>query len=133
MEMAATSSIAAWKAASFVFDGLLKPVVFLTNFSEAARTSSSVTGGSKLKRVLMFRHMGKTSVLRDQGAVTVGNPAPQTGWVTAIFSKPATGVRVRYTACFTGGKERDASWLARVSQTSVTQMVISSTASLETT
>jgi hypothetical protein len=28
-----------------------------TNCSEAAFTSSGVTGGSKLKRVLMFRHM----------------------------------------------------------------------------
>jgi len=31
-----------------VFDGLLKPVIFRTNCSEAARTSSGVTGGSKL-------------------------------------------------------------------------------------
>jgi hypothetical protein len=56
-EIAAISSTAAWNAASFAFDGLLKPLIFLTNCSEAARTSSGVTGGSKLKRVLIFRHM----------------------------------------------------------------------------
>src|SRR6266849_4188487 len=56
-EMAATSSMAAWKAASLALDGLLKPVIFRTNCSEAARTSSGVTGGSKLKSVLIFRHM----------------------------------------------------------------------------
>src|SRR5690348_7609988 len=57
-ETPATSSMAARKAASFAFDGLVKPLIFLTNCSEAARISSSVTGGSKLKRVLMFLHMG---------------------------------------------------------------------------
>ena len=38
-------------------DGLVKPLSFLTNCSDDARTSSSVAGGSKLNRVLMFRHM----------------------------------------------------------------------------
>ena len=52
-----TSATAAKKAASLAFDGLLKPLIFLTNWSEAARISSSVTGGSKLKRVLMFLHI----------------------------------------------------------------------------
>src|SRR5205823_4957390 len=47
--------------ASFAFDGLLKPLIFLTNWSDAARTSSSVTGGSKLKSVLIFLHMTMTS------------------------------------------------------------------------
>jgi len=45
-------------ASSFAFDGLVKPLIFLTNCSDAACTSSSVTGGSKLKSGLMFRHMG---------------------------------------------------------------------------
>jgi len=54
--MPAMSSTAARKALSLAFDGLLKPLIFLTNWREAARTSSSVTGGSKLKRVLMFLH-----------------------------------------------------------------------------
>jgi hypothetical protein len=44
-------------ASSFVFDGFVKPLIFLTNCSDAARTSSSVTGGSKLKSGLMLRHM----------------------------------------------------------------------------
>jgi hypothetical protein len=56
-EMAAMSSIAAWNAASLALDGLLKPVIFLTNWSDAAWTSSVVTGGSKLKSVLMFLHI----------------------------------------------------------------------------
>jgi hypothetical protein len=54
---AATSSTARLKASSFAFDGFVKPLIFLTNCSDAARTSSSVTGGAKLKSGLMFRHM----------------------------------------------------------------------------
>src|SRR5947209_8614428 len=53
----ATSSTARLNAASFAFEGLLKPESFLTNWSEASRISSSVAGGSKLNRVLMFRHI----------------------------------------------------------------------------
>jgi hypothetical protein len=56
-ETPATSSTAARNEASFAFDGLVNPQIFLTNCSDAARTSSSVTGGSKLKRILMFLHM----------------------------------------------------------------------------
>jgi hypothetical protein len=56
-EIAAISSTAARKAASFAFDGLLKPVILRTYCSAAARVSSSVTGGSKLKSVLMFLHI----------------------------------------------------------------------------
>src|SRR5215475_11757653 len=52
----AISSTAAENAASFALDGLLKPLTFLTNCSAAAWISSSVTGGSKLNRVLMFLH-----------------------------------------------------------------------------
>src|SRR6266516_6653145 len=55
-ETIATSSIAVSKGASFTFDGLLNPLIFLTNCREAARISSSVAGGSKLKRGLMFLH-----------------------------------------------------------------------------
>jgi hypothetical protein len=55
--MPAISSTAARNAPSLAFDGLLKPLIFLTNWSEAARISSGVTGGSKLKRGLMFLHM----------------------------------------------------------------------------
>jgi hypothetical protein len=38
-------------------DGVLKPLIFLTNCSEAARISSSLAGGSKLKSVRMFLHI----------------------------------------------------------------------------
>src|SRR5258705_236595 len=60
-EIPAISSIAARNAPSFAFDGLLNPLIFLTNCSEAARTSPSVTGGSKLKSVLMFLHTDQIS------------------------------------------------------------------------
>src|SRR5579859_2764239 len=53
----ATSSTAARNEASFALEGLLKPLIFLTNCSAAARVSSGVTGGSKLKRVLIFLHI----------------------------------------------------------------------------
>ena len=55
--LVAISSTAARNAASLAFDGLLKPLTFLTNCNEAARISSSVTGGWKLKSVLMLRHI----------------------------------------------------------------------------
>src|SRR5215217_7364887 len=55
--MLAMSSTAALKAPSLARDGLLKPLIFLTNCSDAARISSSVTGGAKLKSVLMFLHI----------------------------------------------------------------------------
>src|ERR1019366_4528597 len=57
-DTAATSSTAARNGASFAFEGLLKPLIFLTNCSDAASTSSSVTGGSKLNSGLILRHIG---------------------------------------------------------------------------
>jgi len=39
-EIRAISSMAATNEASFAFDGLLNPVIFRTNWREAARTSS---------------------------------------------------------------------------------------------
>ena len=63
LETAAILSTAPRNAASLAFDGLLKPLTFLTNCNEAARISSSVTGGSKLKRVRMFLHTIVTSNL----------------------------------------------------------------------
>ena len=62
VEIPAISSTAARNEASFAFDGLLKPLIFLTNWREADRTSSAVTGGSKLKRVLIFLHMSVGSI-----------------------------------------------------------------------
>src|SRR5262245_34987406 len=55
--MSATSSMAELNGASLAFDGLLKPLIFLTNWIEEARISSSVTGGSKLNKFLIFRHI----------------------------------------------------------------------------
>lgn len=52
-----TSSTARSNAAWFAFEGLVKPLSFLTNCTDAARTSSSVAGGSKLNSVLMFLHI----------------------------------------------------------------------------
>ena len=55
-------SSTAWsKAARLAFDGLLNPLSFLTNWSDAARISCSVAGGVKLKRVLMLLHTAVTS------------------------------------------------------------------------
>jgi hypothetical protein len=68
-EAAATSSIAVLNASSFAFDGLLKPLILRTNWSEAARISSSFTGGSKLKRVLIFLHIGCITWLLDEDCI----------------------------------------------------------------
>lgn len=57
LETADMASTAATNAGSFAFDGLLKPLIFRMNCREAARISSSVTGGSKLKRGLIFLHI----------------------------------------------------------------------------
>lgn len=54
---AATSSTARLNASSFAFDGFVKPLIFRTNCREAARTSSSVVGGSKLKSGRILRHI----------------------------------------------------------------------------
>jgi len=64
-EAVVTSSTATRNAGSLARDGLLKPLSFLTNCSAAARISSSVTGGSKLKRGLMFLHMHAIPILDD--------------------------------------------------------------------
>src|SRR5579863_10303212 len=56
-DTAAISSTAARKRASFAFEGLLIPLILRTYCNEDARTSSSVTGGSKLNSVLMFLHI----------------------------------------------------------------------------
>ena len=54
---AATSSTARLNASSLLLEGLLKPLIFRTNCSDAARTSWSVTGGSKLNSGRMLRHI----------------------------------------------------------------------------
>jgi hypothetical protein len=55
--VAATSSTARSKAALLALDGVLNPLSFLTNWSDAARISSSDAGGWKLNNVLMFLHI----------------------------------------------------------------------------
>src|SRR6202050_1792787 len=57
VEIPATSSTADRNKLSFAFDGLVNPLIFLTNWREAARISSSVTGGSKLNRIFIFLHI----------------------------------------------------------------------------
>src|SRR5437879_2868501 len=69
--MPAISSTAERNEPSFAFECLVKPLIFLTNCSEAARTSSSVTGGSKLKSVLIFLHIRvDLNVVKVQRIVT---------------------------------------------------------------
>ena len=80
-------STAARKAASFVFDGLLKPLTFRTNCREAARISSSVTGGEKLKRILIFRHMSDALNVLGRLAKQANRPAAP----TLAKLKPRTG------------------------------------------
>ena len=60
----ATSSTAWSNAAALACEGFVNPLSFRTNWAEAARISSSVAGGSKLKSVLMLRHM-MTGSYRD--------------------------------------------------------------------
>lgn len=83
-EAAATSSTAVSNGASLAFEGLLKPQIFLTNCRDAARISSSVTGGSKLNKVLMFLHIGGNPTYRNRCAERMENEStrPQQGWRT---------------------------------------------------
>jgi hypothetical protein len=52
-----TCCTARLNAASLAFDGALKPLNLRTNCTAEARISSSVAGGAKLNRVLMFLHI----------------------------------------------------------------------------
>jgi hypothetical protein len=56
-EASAISSTAVSNASRFAADGARYPLTFLTNWSAAARTSSSLAGPSALRRVWMLRHM----------------------------------------------------------------------------
>jgi hypothetical protein len=51
--------VARSNAARFACEGALNPLSLRTNCKEAARISSSVAGGAKLKSVLMFLHLGQ--------------------------------------------------------------------------
>ena len=82
METEATSFTADWNASSFAFEGLLKPVILRTNCREAARISSLLTGGSKLKSVLILRHINRRPGGRESILAQVGvprHPMPDTG------------------------------------------------------
>src|SRR5688500_11142050 len=66
--MRVTSSTALSKTSSLAFDGAVNPLSLRTNCSDAARTSSSVAGGSKLNSVLMLLHMAhRSGVVREAG------------------------------------------------------------------
>src|SRR5882672_2337225 len=69
---AAMSAMARSNAASFAFEGTLKPLSLRTNCNEASRISTSVAGGSKLKRVLMFLHMARLTTLARLAAIGDG-------------------------------------------------------------
>ena len=84
-EMSAISSTAAWKNRSLVFDGLVKPLIFLTNWSEAARISSSVTGGSKLNKGRIFLH---TSVIINRCHPSLGCQALAKGAYSNAKEQP---------------------------------------------
>ncbi len=64
----ATSSTARSNTGWLAFDGAVNPLSLRTNWTDAARISASVAGGSKLKSVRMFRHMGPVySSMRRSG------------------------------------------------------------------
>lgn len=69
LEALAMASTAARNGASFALDGLVKPLIFLTNWNEALRTSSGVTGGWKLKRGLIFLHIRDLRINAEPSAV----------------------------------------------------------------
>src|SRR6476469_9568667 len=97
------SSTAALNAASFARDGLLKPLIFRTNCSDAARISSSVTGGSKLKSVLMFRHIllclrGESSTVEQFCPLNPGAVCSAEGIAVVdclVDQGPEVGIEVR--------------------------------------
>src|SRR5256886_4910276 len=78
--MWATSSTARLKASSLACEGLVDPLTLRTYCRAAARISSSVAAGSKLWRVLMFRHMnGKlAAVLLRRDRLRLRLPPPGT-------------------------------------------------------
>ncbi len=81
------SSTAALKAASFALEGMLKPLIFLTNCNDAARISSPVAGGSKLKSGRMFLHIGFCfSILYGQPEVVAWF---HEGYYSSILSQSA--------------------------------------------
>lgn len=111
VEAPAMSSMAALKAASLVFDGWWKPVIFRTNCREAARTSSGVTGGSKLKRVLMLRHTLRLQyfAVSNQRQVLGIRPQQYTAEPGAHCERPAG----ENAPAKPGAKRAEERWLSR--------------------
>ena len=97
--MEAISSTACWKAASLAFEGLVNPLILRTNWSEAARISGSVTGGAKLNRGRILRHMWTKVAERPGGAIETA---------TAIFSNK---VDIRISPSSTAEVKADLSFL----------------------
>ena len=67
---------------SFALEGFVNPLNFRTNWTEEARISSSVAGGSKLCKVLMFRHMSPprdSAFTPDGREIHHRNPKPRAG------------------------------------------------------
>lgn len=75
-EARVTSSTARLNAFWFAADGLANPLIFLTNCRAAIRISSSIAGGSKLNRVLIFLHTSLTSHHRTATARLRVAPCP---------------------------------------------------------
>ena len=64
LDVLAISSTAWLNALSFIFDGVLKPDIFLINCREDSVISISVAGGSKLNNVLILLHMVFTKCIK---------------------------------------------------------------------
>ena len=96
----ARGSIASWLA----WEGLLNPLTLRTNCNDAARISSSVTGGSKLKRILILRHTEATSGLTWTDLLAAlrnifSSAGCREQWATAVTFDQVGGLlscRVRY-------------------------------------
>src|SRR5215467_7493401 len=75
-ETIVTSSTAASNEASFAFEGFVNPLILRMNCRAAARTSSSVAGGSKLNRILIFRHIRSILIRRFRRSVSRRTTTP---------------------------------------------------------
>src|SRR5581483_5359285 len=85
------ASTALRKAASLAFEGLWKPLTLRTNCSEAARISSSVAGGSKLKSTLMFLHIHIAPISSGyvcNAKALIVNPLPSSNHTMTCDSSP---------------------------------------------
>ena len=80
----ATSSTASSKAAALTFEGRVKPLSLRTNCSDAARTSSSVAGGSKLNSVLILRHMAAPALVLPGRKLSTGGGGARSLFATGI-------------------------------------------------